>query len=269
MNGKVFLVGAGPGDPELLTLKALRLLREADAVLHDDLVSPQILRLASAEAQIHDVGKRAGRKSTRQAAIHFLMIELARQGLNVVRLKGGDPLIFGRAGEEMQALREAGIEFEIVPGVTAVLGAAAGAEIPLTLRQTASSLFIMTGQFADERPLPNLHSVVKAGTTIAMYMPGSDPRETVNRLTAAGVPPTTPCGIVSRASTPAQRILVTSLIALPEASGYERPAILIIGEVVRHAGVSPTDAASIEGEFARAQVADSVGLVASEEAARA
>src|SRR5215467_13088973 len=124
MKGKVYLIGAGPGDPELLTLKALRLLRQADAVLHDDLVSPEILTLAPRSAQLHDVGKRAGQKSTRQEGIHFLMIELARQGLNVVRLKGGDPLVFGRAGEEMEALRRAGIEFEIIPGVTAAFTAA-------------------------------------------------------------------------------------------------------------------------------------------------
>ena len=105
MNGKVYLVGAGPGDPELLTLKALRILRRADAVLHDDLVSPQILSHAPKKAQIYDVGKRCGQKSTRQEAIHFLMIELARQGLEVVRLKGGDPLVFGRAGEEIQAVQ--------------------------------------------------------------------------------------------------------------------------------------------------------------------
>src|ERR1700681_4744336 len=116
MNGKVYLVGAGPGDPELLTLKALRLLRTADAVLHDDLVAPEILDLIPSTAQIHNVGKRCGKKKILQGEINFLMIALAASGLQVVRLKGGDPLIFGRIGEEIAALRKANIEFEIVPG---------------------------------------------------------------------------------------------------------------------------------------------------------
>src|ERR1700727_3486023 len=131
MKGKVYLVGAGPGDPELLTLKARRLLRTAQAVLHDDLVAPEILRLIPASAQVHSVGKRCGKKKIMQQEIHFLMIALADSGLRVVRLKSGDPLIFGRAGEEIQALRRARIEYEIVPGVTSALGAAAAAGIPL------------------------------------------------------------------------------------------------------------------------------------------
>lgn len=253
MNGKVYLVGAGPGDPELLTLKALRLLRSADAVLHDDLVSPQILTLVRRSAQLHDVGKRAGQKSTRQEAIHFLMIELARQGLNVLRLKGGDPLVFGRAGEEMQALRAAGVEFEIVPGVTAAFTAAAAAEIPLTLRQTASSLLIMTGQFADERPLPDLRSMVKSGTTIALYMPGPDATETVRKFVAAGVSRFTPCAIVSRASTPLQTMTVTTLEKLPSVRGYEKPAILILGDVVRRSKLDQINLRVLEDELLREQ----------------
>jgi len=233
VKGKVYLVGAGPGDPELLTLKALRLLRHADAVLHDDLVSPEILTLVSRDAQLHDVGKRAGRKSARQEEIHFLMIELARQGLQVVRLKGGDPLVYGRAGEEMQALRTAGIEFEVVPGVTAAFAAAASVEIPLTLRQTASSLLIMTGQFADDRAVPDLRPIIASGTTIALYMPGSDPQATAERLATAGVPSQTPCAIISRASTAAQQTTITTLAKLPSISGHAKPSILILGEVVR------------------------------------
>ncbi len=249
MKGKVYLVGAGPGDPELLTLKALRLLRQADAVLHDDLVSPQILTLVSRKAQLHDVGKRAGRKSTHQEAIHFLMIELARQGLQVVRLKGGDPLVFGRAGEEMQALRKAGIEFEVVPGVTAAFAAAASVEIPLTLRQTASSLLIMTGQFADDRPVPDLRSMIDSGTTIALYMPGSDPRATVERLAAAGVPRHTPCALISRASTSAQQTAVTTLEKLPNIRAQAKPSILILGDVVRVAKLSRFDFQALSAEL--------------------
>jgi uroporphyrin-III C-methyltransferase len=239
VNGKVYLVGAGPGDPELLTLKALRILRQADAVLHDDLVSPQILSHASKKARIYDVGKRCGQKSTRQEAIHFLMIELARQGLTVVRLKGGDPLVFGRAGEEIQALRQAGVEFEVVPGVTSVLGAAAAAEISLTMRATASSLLIMTGHFANadgndnDRPLPDLRSLVASGTTIALYMPGPDTHITASKLAAAGLTLQTPVALVSRASTSAQQMIVTTLKELPQITMQAKPSILIIGEVVR------------------------------------
>jgi len=232
VNGKVYLVGAGPGDPELLTLKALRILRQADAVLHDDLVSPQILSHAPKKARIDDVGKRGGQKSTPQEAIHFLMIELARQGLQVVRLKGGDPLVFGRAGEEIQALRKAGIEFEVVPGVTSVLAAAAAAEIPLTMRSTASSLLILTGRFADDRSLPDLRSLLASGTTIALYMPGPDTRITASKLAAAGLSLETPVAIVSRASTPAQQLTLTTLQELPQIAVQAKPSILILGDVV-------------------------------------
>jgi uroporphyrin-III C-methyltransferase len=250
VKGKVYLVGAGPGDPELLTLKALRLLRQADAVLHDDLVSPEILTLVSRNAQLHDVGKRAGRKSARQEEIHFLMIELARQGLQVVRLKGGDPLVFGRAGEEMQALRKAGVEFEIVPGVTSALAAAASVEIPLTLRQMASSLLIMTGQFADDdRSVPDLRPLIASGTTIALYMPGADARATVERLSAAGVPPQTPCAIISRASTAAQQTTVTTLEKLPDIGAQAKPSILILGDVVRFAKQGRLDFQTLSTEF--------------------
>jgi len=235
VNGKVYLVGAGPGDPELLTLKALRILRQADVVLHDDLVSPQILSHASKKARIYDVGKRCGQKRTRQEAIHFLMIELARQGLDVVRLKGGDPLVFGRAGEEIRALREAEIEFEVVPGVTSVLAAAAAAEISLTLRVTASSLLIMTGHVANtnEGPLPDLRSLVASGTTIALYMPGRDACISASKLAAAGLASQTPVALVSRASTPAQQVILTTLKDLPQVAMQAKPSILIIGEVVR------------------------------------
>ena len=254
MKGKVYLVGAGPGDPELLTLKALRLLRQADAVLHDDLVSPQILTLVPRKAQLHDVGKRAGRKSTHQEEIHFLMIELARQGLQVVRLKGGDPLVFGRAGEEMQALRKAGIEFEVVPGVTAALAAAASVGIPLTLRQTASSLLIMTGQFADDRPVPDLRSMIDSGTTIALYMPGADSQATVEKLTSAGVPRHTPCAVISRASTSAQQTTVTTLEKLATIRAQAKPSILILGDVVRLSKLGQLDFQALSAELVPAQI---------------
>jgi len=241
VNGRVYLVGAGPGDPELLTLKAMRLLEQTDAVLHDDLVSKDILSLVSKKALLYDVGKRCGMRGTRQEEIHFLMIELAQQGLEVVRLKGGDPLIFGRAGEEIEALRKAGIEFEIVPGVTAALAAAASAAIPLTLRQTASSLLIITGHFAEDRPLPDLRSLLRLGTTIALYMPGTDSNDTVEKLAAAGVAHSMPCALVSRASTARQKVVVTTLNRLPFNANRTRPVILILGDVVGHAKLDLLD----------------------------
>ena len=248
MNGKVYLVGAGPGDPDLLTLKAFNLLRQADAVLHDDLVSPQILSIAPQKALRYDVGKRCGQKSTRQEAIHFLMIELARQGFRVVRLKGGDPMILGRAGEEIRALRNAGVEFEVVPGVTSALAAAAVAEISLTMRDTASSLLIMTGHFADDRPFPDLRALLTSGTTIALYMPGEDARVTVNKLATAGVTRQTPCALVSRASTSAQQITMTTLKELEQAAMQAKPSILIIGDVAR---LSQHDKRRLKNVFAQ------------------
>src|ERR1700684_664571 len=150
MKGKVYLVGAGPGDPELLTVKALRLLESANVVLHDDLVAPEILKLIPSTAQVQNVRKRCGTKTMRQEEINFLLVPLAAFGSQVVRLKSGDPLIFGRAGEEIEALRRSNIEYEIVPGVTSALGAAAAAGIPLTHRRASSTIVLATGHRADE-----------------------------------------------------------------------------------------------------------------------
>src|ERR1700751_2291702 len=172
MKGKVYLVGAGPGDPELLTLKALRVLKTAEAVLHDDLVSPEILRLIPSSAQVHNVGKRCGKKNIQQEEINFLMIALADSGLRVVRLKSGDPLIFGRAGEEIEALRKANIEFEIVPGITAALGAAANAQIPLTHRQVASAIVVVTGHRAGSDEFADWPANIPTDATVVVYMPG-------------------------------------------------------------------------------------------------
>ena len=156
MTGKVYLVGAGPGDPELLTLKALKLLKSADVVLHDDLISAEILAFIPSSTEVQNVGKRFGQKRISQAEIHALMVQNALLGLQVVRLKSGDPLIFGRAGEEMEALRKAGIEFEIVPGVTSAFGAAANAQIPLTHRQVSSAVVLVTGHHAGSRGICRL-----------------------------------------------------------------------------------------------------------------
>src|SRR5258708_24334108 len=172
MPGKIYLVGAGPGDPELLTCKAWRVLQSADVVLHDDLVSEEILRAIPASAQIVNVGKRCGAKGISQAEINTLMISLARKNKIVVRLKSGDPLLFGRAGEEMEALRAAGIEFEIIPGVTAALGAAASARISLTDRRYASRVMFVTAHRAGGTGRTNERHDAEH-TSYVIYTPGN------------------------------------------------------------------------------------------------
>ncbi len=243
MNGKVYLVGAGPGDPELLTLKALRLLRTADVVLHDDLVTPEILKLVSAATEIQNVGKRCGSKTIRQEEINFLMVTRAASGLNVVRLKSGDPLIFGRAGEEIEALRRSNIEYEIVPGVTSALGAAAAAGIPLTHRQASSTLVLTAGHRASENDAASWGQFAAGESTLVVYMPGSNYSEISNRLAAAGFAEETPCAIISRATTPEQQIHRTTVSDLHRSPRLASPALLVVGEVVRFADHSLVDAA--------------------------
>jgi uroporphyrin-III C-methyltransferase len=230
MKGKVYLVGAGPGDPELLTLKALRLLKTADVVLHDELVGTEILAFIPATAQLHNVGKRSGKRSTAQPEIHTLLVQYALMGLQVVRLKGGDPLVFGRAGEEIEALRNADIEFEIVPGVTAALGAAASTQIPLTHRDLASSFIVLTGHRSstDNSDWP---ASIPPSTTVVVYMPGYDYAGTAAHLQATGVKVTTPCAIISRATLNDQQIYQTTLQDLPSAPQLPSPTLLVVGEV--------------------------------------
>ncbi len=231
MRGNVYLVGAGPGDPELLTLKALRVLGAADVVLHDDLVSPEIIELASRAARVYNVGKRCGRKAISQDEINSLMVAYAGAGLSVVRLKGGDPLIFGRAGEEMDALREAGIDFEVIPGVTAALAAAAAARISLTDRRRASRvIFVSNHRCAGKSPL-DWRRVVSLGATIVVYMPGDDYGSLAAELCAAGLSGEIPCVIVSIAATPQEQIHRTTLGLLPQTPRLAAPAMLVIGTV--------------------------------------
>jgi len=232
-TGKVYLVGAGPGDPELLTLKAARLLRTADAVLHDELVTPAILRLANPAVQLLNVGKRCGTKKITQEEINFLMVSLASGGLQVVRLKGGDPLIFGRAGEEIEGLRRAGIPYEVVPGVTAALGAAAGAGIPLTHRQGPAAVVLVTGHRAADNEEGHWREFARSGATLVIYMPGRNFGEIAHRLRKAGLAGETPCAVVSRATTADQQLHVTTVGELPTAPRLAAPALLIVGEVVR------------------------------------
>jgi uroporphyrin-III C-methyltransferase len=244
VKGKVYLVGAGPGDPELLTLKALRLLRTAEAVLHDDLVAAEILRLISSTAQVHNVGKRCGTKKIRQEEINFLMVELASSGVQVVRLKSGDPLIFGRAGEEIEALRRAEIAYEIVPGVTSALGAAAGAEIPLTHRRVSSAVVLITAHRASDSDETDWRKFVATGATLVIYMPGTNYSVVAEKLTAAGLSGATPCAVISRATTRHERVHRTTMAELRRAPRLAAPTLLVVGEVVRFA-----DPAALANEF--------------------
>jgi uroporphyrin-III C-methyltransferase len=231
MKGKVFLVGAGPGDPELLTLKALRALKTADVVLHDELIGPEILALVPKTVQLQGVGKRCGKKSVKQEEINALLVQFALMGLRVVRLKGGDPLIFGRAGEEMEALRQAGIEVEIIPGVTAALAAAAAAQIPLTHREKASSLIILTGHHsaAGFQDWPAL----SPKATILVYMPGHDYEPTAQKLMEAGLDKATPCAVIAQATSSEEQVFRTTIAALPRAPKLKAPTLLVVGEVAR------------------------------------
>ena len=238
MTGKVYLVGAGPGDPELLTLKAARVLRQADAVLHDDLVADKILHIAPPHAHVRNVGKRCGKKNISQEEINFLMITLAASGLQVVRLKGGDPLIFGRAGEEIAALRQANVEFEIVPGITAALGAASAAQVSLTHRHNAHALVFLTGRSASGDDPTNWPALVSLGATIAIYMPGQRYSEIGDKLRAAGMSDDTPCAIASRVTTSEEQLNVTNLRELGKVSPLASPTLLLVGEALRHASVT-------------------------------
>ena len=244
MKGKVYLVGAGPGDPELLTLKAVRLLRSAEAVLYDELVAPKILRLIPPTAQLHNVGKRCGTKKITQQEINFLMIALADSGVNVVRLKSGDPLVFGRAGEEMEALRQAEVAYEIVPGVTSALGAAAMAEIPLTHRRMSSALVFLTAHQASGREAAAWSKLAASGATLVLYMPGQNYRDIAAKLKAAGLAGQTPCAIISRATTKQQQTHRTTISDLHNAAQLPAPTLLVVGEVVRFA-----DHASLAQQF--------------------
>ncbi len=241
MKGKVYLVGAGPGDPELLTMKALRLLSTAEAVLYDDLVTPEILALIPAQAQLHNVGKRSGSKKISQQEINFLMIALADSGLQVVRLKSGDPLIFGRAGEEIEALRSAAVAYEVVPGVTSAFGAAADAEIPLTHRRASSALVLITARQAADSDPADWSKLAGSGATLVIYMPGPNYGELAAKLRTAGLAGETPCAVISRATTPRQRTYCTHIANLHNAPLLRAPTLLVVGEVVRFARPDVSD----------------------------
>jgi uroporphyrin-III C-methyltransferase len=225
----VYLVGAGPGDPELLTLKAVRLLATADVVLHDDLV-PQAVLSHAARAIVINVGKRCGRKNITQEQIDAMMVDYARRGLSVVRLKSGDPLVFGRAGEEMDALNAAQIPFEVVPGITAGFAAAAALRRPLTDRRSASSISFSSGHHAPGSPL---EPASLAGATRVIYMPGRDLRGVAQQLRREGLSADLPCVIVSRAAQPDQHVVRTTLAQLGRIAPVPAPSILLAGESLR------------------------------------
>jgi len=261
MSGKVYLVGGGPGDPELLTLKAARILADADVVLYDALVSKEVLALVSRDAQLIDVGKRAGKKLLTQEEINSLLVNYATKNRIVVRLKGGDPLLFGRAGEEIEALRVAGVEFEIVPGITAAIGAAAGAKISLTDRRVASQVLFTTfsrgetGHFLDGGVN---WAAVTPETTIAIYMPGTHYGEVADRLVENGLSPETPCVVVSQATRAEQQVRWTNVAALGSEAQLPAPSILLVGRVATQ---SVTEwGARINPELLKSAEPNEVGL---------
>ena len=248
MPEKVYLVGAGPGDPELLTRKAWRALQSADFVLHDDLVSEEILCTIPARAQIMNVGKRCGAKAISQTEINALMISLASENKIVVRLKSGDPLLFGRAGEEMEALRAAGVAFEVVPGVTSALGAAASAQISLTDRRHASRVVFVTAHREGGVGLVNEHDVA-ANTTYVIYMPGNRYADLAIELQAAGIGAQTPCLLISRATTKDEKLFPTTVGKLPECPAAASPSVLIVGTVGGIAAGTEMAESKVPGEL--------------------
>jgi uroporphyrin-III C-methyltransferase len=233
MRGKVYLIGAGPGDSELLTLKAARLLAEADVVLHDALVSDGVLARISPAAEIINVGKRAGQKLLTQDEINALLVSYGRARATVVRLKGGDPSVFGRAGEEIEALRRAGIEYEIVPGISAALGAAAAAGISLTDRRVASQILFTTFSRGMDGSAMDWGCVTST-TTLVLYMPGADYAEVSERLLTGGLPADLPCVIVSQATGSQQQVRWSNIARLASEEKLAAPALLIVGRVASH-----------------------------------
>ncbi|MBI5276049.1 MAG: uroporphyrinogen-III C-methyltransferase [Burkholderiales bacterium] len=250
--GKVTLVGAGPGDPELLTLKALKAIRAATVLLVDDLVNPEIVAFAPPTARVIHVGKRGGCKSTPQAFIERLMVMAAREGENVVRLKGGDPFIFGRGGEEVEHLRRSGIHVDVVNGITSGLAAVTSLGVPLTHREHAHGVVFVTGHAHPGAAGPDWRAL--AGTardaklTLVVYMGVSGATRIQDELLAGGLPAVTPVAVVQRASLPDQRHAVTTLGRLTETierEGLGSPAVIVIGDVIGAVAV----AAQAEAKF--------------------
>ncbi len=234
-TGEVTLVGAGPGDPELLTIKALRALQDADVILYDRLVPAEVLDLARRDAAQICVGKAAGNIGSTQHEINALLIEHATQGKRVVRLKGGDPFIFGRGGEELQALAAAQINFSVVPGITAAIGGAAYAGIPLTHRDYAQSVTFVTGHNQDEGTEPDWRTLVVPGTTTVFYMGLARLDRIVEKLLEHGAPATRPAGIIAQGTMAGQRVITATLATIRGVASDAKlnsPALLVVGDVV-------------------------------------
>ena len=235
-GGRVYLVGAGPGDPELLTLRAVRLLKQAQVVVYDHLVSSAVLEFVSPKAQRIYAGKRRNEHTLRQEEINSLLISLASQGKQVVRLKGGDPFIFGRGGEELQALAAQGIAFEVVPGVTAASGVASYAAIPLTHRDYAQSCIFVTGHLKNGTADLDWPSLVRLHQTVVIYMGLGGLPEICRQMMAHGSAPNLPIAVVQDGSIASQKVVTGTLIDMPERvakAGLKSPCLTIIGDVVK------------------------------------
>lgn len=234
-GGKVWLVGAGPGDPDLLTVKATRLIAQADAIVYDHLVGEGIMNLARPEARRIYAGKESSRHTLPQASINQLLVSLAGEGLSVVRLKGGDPFIFGRGGEELETLADAGIPFEVVPGVTAAAGCAAYAGFPLTHRDHAQALVFVTGHLKDGTVNLDWTALARPRQTVVFYMGIGAVEEICRQMMAHGLPSLTPAAVVRNGTLGDQRTLLATLGTLPhriQEAGITPPALLVIGSVV-------------------------------------
>jgi uroporphyrin-III C-methyltransferase / precorrin-2 dehydrogenase / sirohydrochlorin ferrochelatase len=245
----VYLVGAGPGDAELLTRKAARVIESADIVLHDSLVSAEILKMIAAGAARIDVGKRAGFRLLTQADINALLVDAARKYRVVVRLKGGDPLLFGRAAEEIEALRAAKIAFEIVPGISAGFASAAAAQVSLTDRRLASHVLFTTYSRSPETAVLPVMGITSE-TTVVVYMPGADYAGVSDWLVESGIARETPCLVVSRASQRQQAVELTTLARLGSFAALAAPALLIVGRVASHSAAAGAGAGWLR-EFAQ------------------
>ncbi|MBV5264977.1 uroporphyrinogen-III C-methyltransferase [Pinisolibacter aquiterrae] len=234
--GSVWLVGAGPGDPGLLTARAIFALGQADVLVYDALVAPEILSLVNPAAEREFAGKRGGKPSAKQGDITDRLIELAREGKRVLRLKGGDPFVFGRGGEEALALVAAGVPFHVVPGITSGLGGLTAAGIPATTRDTNQAVILMTGHYAVHGPEAiDWAAFARTGVPLILYMAMNNLAAIVAELVEAGMAPETPVGFVNKATTPEQRVLVSTLatcVADAAAAGIEPPTITVIGSIV-------------------------------------